>query len=297
MIVDTTALQSLSRTYPEGNPSDERRDTVAIRQFAADNGFSYCMRDDSLVSHGLADSEHAPAWLGESYALGKQAYHVVSGQIAGYACTLFIVWENQVNGVFYSNPTPEQQQRYAAQQSRGIVRVQLPKVFPQVFLDSNKNDRSIFGAMKMSSVWVGYQRDQQLPLEGNFAEYFDFYSPKGLHVNTLSLIAPNFMAILQDHAHAFDVEFYGNEMILVTKLSLYTPETMAILEQALVEQLTYLDRLMPSWNYTPLEPPFDRLEKGGTSLFKIGRFRISPLLFVVLFMAIVIVLIIVFWSR
>lgn len=285
-MIDTTALQPLSYIYPEDRPSDKRYDTVAIKQFAADNGFSYLMRNDSLVNQSV-DRKHAPAWLGERYLLGKQAYHVVGGQIADHACTLFIVWENQVNGMSYRNPTSEQQQRYAAQQSRGIIRVPLPKVFPQVFLDSNKNDRSILGGIRMSSVWVGYKQDQQLSLEGNFAEYFDFYSPKGVHVNTLSLFAPNFMTILQDHAHAFDIEFYGNEMIIITRLPLYTPETMALLERALIEQLAYLDRLMSSWNYTPLEPPFDRLIKGGTSLLKMGRFRVSPLLFFILFMVII----------
>lgn len=55
---------------------------------------------------------------------------------------------------------------------RSIIRVLLPKPFPQLFLDSNKNDKSL-----VSAVPTSFKADQKLTLEGSFNEYFDFYAP------------------------------------------------------------------------------------------------------------------------
>jgi hypothetical protein len=153
---------------------------------------------------------------------------------------------------------------------KGVVRVKLPVVFPQVVLDSNKND-------KFLSSMMGFSEAQRIQLEGDFNKYYDLFAPKGLQVNVLSLLAPNMMQILKDSAGLFDVEFYGNELVLATRQPLYLTYTMKILDAALTEQLTYLTRLAQSWSYVPNKQPFDMLEKsfvsGGPQL-KLGRFRI-----------------------
>jgi hypothetical protein len=140
-------------------------------------------------------------------------------------------------------------------------------------LDSNKNDKS-----HTSTIPAAFKTSQKLQLEGNFGNYFDFYAPQNLQVNTLTVLAPNFMQIVMDSATMFDVEFYGDELVLITREPIYTTTVMTIALQALEAELQYLNRLLPSWNYQPLQPPFDTLEKDyfdGT-VVKVGGLRIKP---------------------
>jgi len=85
------------------------------------------------------------------------------------------------------------------------------------------------------------------------------------------------MQILKNHSGLFDVEFNVHELILWTRKTMYHPENMKLLQNALSEQLAYMDRLSLSWNYTPIHKPIDILKKpniGGSTL-KIGRLRIT----------------------
>lgn len=266
------ALRELAGISPLFPASDDQREAATIRQFALDNGYTYELSNPVLVQHSWQDYKITPAWLGMvGIGFSKSAYHIISGQHSGYTFRMFLTWDNLANGYVYDNPTDEEKRKYALQQTTGVVRVGLPKRFPHIVLDSNKNDRI------SSSVATTYRRSQLLQLEGDFANYFDLYAPTGLHVNALTLLAPNMMQILKDHAGLFDVEFYGNEMVLMTKNRLYDPETMALLDRALTEQLQYLTRLMASWNYTPRVQPYDLLKKSVTTgrTLKIGKIRIS----------------------
>ena len=303
--MNVSALAPLTNHYPEPSPDDlpgiiktaftlersgrerldasaasNQRDQAAIYQFAQDNGFQYTPTDPSLIANVGKEYNATPAWFGFAGPLAaKNAYHVTRGTLHGYGVTMFILYEHLSNGTSHEHPSPEQIESYTRQQSRGIVRVKLPKLFPQIVLDSNKNDPSA-----TSSVWVTYKNNQLLSLEGNFAQYFDLYVPKGLQIDALSLLAPNFMELLMNHARAFDVEFYGDEMIFITKQPLYTAETMQLIDQALLAQLEYLNRTLSHWNYTPTVQPFDRLQKAALSgaTIKIGPFRLTPLVLLTL---------------
>jgi hypothetical protein len=266
------ALAPLTSNIPTYPPEIDSLATKAIQQFASDNGFAFQLRNPDLVQYSWRDYKILPAWLGAvGIAATKDAYYILSGQYMGYPITMFLMWDNLTEGVYYRRPNEQQRLRYIQQQTAGIVRITLPKSFPQVVLDSNKNDRI------QSSVRTEYEPSQRLILEGDFAKYFDLYVPTGIQINALSLLAPNMMQILMNHSGLFDVEFRDNELIIMTRKSLYSPETMDLLQEAMTEQLTYMNRLMQSWNYSPKNQPFDMLEKPniGGSIIKLGRFRLN----------------------
>jgi hypothetical protein len=261
----------------------DQADAQAMGAFAAANSMQY-------QTYGAAPSgyplTHPPAWMGIlNAATTPNLIHEVKGTILGYPVSFCLEYSPQrsqndrstdrpANGFglrFTTNTTTVSQ---TSLDKRSIIRVTLPKVFPQMVLDSNKNDRG-----HTSSIPTTIEPDQLLTLEGSFQNYFDFYAPTGVQVNTLTVLSPNFMQILMDGASTFDVELYGNELILVTRECIYDPAVMTQALQALEAQLTYLDRLLASWNYLPLTPPFDLLKYPfvNGSVTKIGKFRIRPL--------------------
>jgi len=252
----------------EDNLSFDKQDQSVIMAFATQNNFTYSPRAD--VNPEQYGSK-LPAWLGlQTMATQPVCVHQVSGELYGYAITFFLTY------------TPSSVQRNTRVSPgieatdlvrKSIIQVKLPKVFPQMVLDSNKNDKS-----HTSTIPATFKNSQKLQLEGNFADYFDFYAPQNLQVNTLTVLAPNFMQLVMESAATFDVEFYGDELILITREPIYTPSAMALTLEALEAELQYLTTLMPSWNYQPLREPFDLLEKDyfdGT-VTKIGRWRIKP---------------------
>lgn len=277
--MNINALEELTKKSTDNLNNDDA--VAAIRQFAKDN---------ELVSHSVANYKYAPAWLGMvGYGIGRSAHHIVSGEYNGYQLWMFLMRDNALVGVGLDqligedganqlNEALVQAGEYTKQPpTTGIVRIRLPKVFPQLLLDSSKND-IIANGIKTSNIQTEYTSDQRLSLEGDFNEYFDLYAPVGLQVNALTLLAPNMMQILKKHAGLIDVEFYGNEMILITHGSIYSPDTMKALNAAIDEQLKYLTRLLPSWNYSPNTEPFDRLRKSFVtgSAIKFGKYRITP---------------------
>lgn len=290
--MNTAALQTLAERWPNDTVKNDRsgisdvgnllfgasgqsiyedrlqldeQDSKAIASFAADNGLSYTPRTTEFRQTKFAGNP--PAWIGHQIKTTQPVFaHVVSGEISGFPAQIFV-------GYTAAAVQSGRRDSDIKLNAKSYIKVTLPTFFPQMVLDSNKNDRGITGSMPAS-----FKPSQKLHLEGDFPTYFDFYAPLGLQVNTLTVLAPNFMQIIKDSAHTFDVEFFGKEMVLVTHEPIYTPEVMDVALKALDEQLRYLQRLLPSWNYQPINPPFDMLQKTtwqGQSI-KIGQLRLSP---------------------
>jgi hypothetical protein len=249
-------------------------DSAIIKNFAVTNNFSYT----SLVAEGElysyfhdTNADTNPSWMLTEKNLsnsGQIIIHEVSGILHGYPvkfCTSLL--PNTSGGNHASGSVRDTAKK-------GIVRITFPVLFPQILLDSNKNDPSY-----KSTIPRSFKKDQLLQLEGKFSTYYDLYAPLNLQINTLSLLSPNFMQYLMDCSSLFDVEFYGNEMILITHDSIYDPKTMADALHALEIQITYLDRLVKSWNYTPISPPFDILKRDflAAPVYKLGTVRIRGL--------------------
>ena len=239
------------------------QDARTIAEFAQANGMEYIQRS-TIGSRYFSAS--VPAWLGAQAPAQTPVFvHELKAKIHGHDCTMVLAY----------SPVALQANDGSAHSlaRKSIIIVSLPKLFPQMVLDSNKNDQGL-----ESTIPSSFKPEQKMDLEGDFAKYFDFYAPSGLQVDTLSVLAPNFMQILIDSSATFDVEFRGHEVTLVTKEPLYTPEVMETALRALDAQFSYLDRLLLSWNYTPKNQPFDLLEKttldGG--VFKLGSLRFGP---------------------
>lgn len=266
-----TAIQRLNIANYFNSIEFDNSDSQAIAEFAKANNMEYLPKklgnDYVTYKEGWV---YQPAWLGNNNT--PLLTNIVYGELLGYRLEFSV--RLTADTLVMGKVKPTQQ---------GIVRVKLPKLFPQVLLDSNKNDQS-----KLSNVAVSFKSDQRLGLEGDFNNYFDFYTPIGLQVNTLSLLVPNFMQILIDSATYVDVEFYGNEMILTTKEPLFTTKVMDAVYTALETQLKYLDRLMNSWDYTPKEPPVDLLKRTTVSsnVLKVGKFRLNLGIMVIIIFAI-----------
>jgi hypothetical protein len=246
-------------------------DSNLLSRFAAANNLSYSR---AATVDPVQYGKRLPAWLGvQTKATQPMFIHEIKGTLLGYGISFCLAYAPDELQSTRDTRTDDPTIESVRLTRKGIIRITLPKVFPQMVLDSNKNDKGY-----TSTIPASFQENQKLALEGNFAEHFDFYAPIGLQVNTLTVLAPNFMQILIDSAATFDVEFYGTEMILVTREPLYTPSVMQTALQALAAQLQYMDRLLQSWNYLPVDPPFDMLRKtffDGT-VTKVGPLRIKP---------------------
>jgi hypothetical protein len=285
MALNTTPLKPLDNRWPNdtvGKKSDKQRDVPVkalndfvkvvyeemridgedekvIADFAATNGFSH---NPALQFVNSKPYQRMPAWVGP---WGGIITHEIFGSLADYPVQM---------GVYYqvTGSTQSRGNDYSYGILRyGIVRVQLNKLFPQLVLDSNVNDRGKI----LSSVSVTFKNNQRLKLEGDFDEYFDFYAPKDLYLEALTVLAPNFMQTLKDSSVDFDVEFYGKEMVLISRSPLFTETTIRVVEKALGEQLAYMKRLEQSWSYSPRQQPLDLLKQASISgpALKIGRLR------------------------
>lgn len=241
----------------------DQTDSQTLSSFAQANHFTY-LQTSSYQAGG--SPETTPGWLGTTINTTMPVFvHQMDGTLFGYNVSFMLAYAT--NGMQRDGQATFQFNR------RSIIRVSLPKVFPQVFLDSNKNDKGHLSTMASS-----FTDDQKLSLEGSFARYFDLYAPQHVQANTLTLLAPNFMQILMEESATFDVEFFGNELYLISRDPIYTPTIMNTALRALEEQLEYMTRLLPSWNYQPLTPPFDLLHKTlfQGAVTKVGPFRIKP---------------------
>lgn len=272
--INIDPLQPFAGLWPGyylGYGGVDLNESAIIKNFANTNNFSYTplVAEGELYPYFLdTKADTNPSWMLTQKNLsnsGQIIIHEVSGTLLGYPvkfCTSLL--PNTTGGNHSSGNVRDRAKK-------GIVRVTFPVLFPQILLDSNKNDPS-----HISTVHRSFKKDQLLHLEGEFSAYYDLYAPLNLQINTLSLLSPNFMQYLMDCSSLFDVEFYGNEMILMTQDSIYDPTTMTNVLSALEIQLAYLDRLVKSWNYNPIHPPFDILERDFLTapVHKIGAVRI-----------------------
>lgn len=91
----------------------------------------------------------------------------------------------------------------------GYVSIPLDRRLPHMMLDARGNN-SIFG----SNLPITFDRDQVLSLEGDFDDYFTLYCPAGYETDALYVFTPDLMALLIDHAAAFDVEVIDDRVFV-----------------------------------------------------------------------------------
>ena len=202
----------------------------------------------------------------------------VEGEIHGFPILMFV--DRVQTGTTNNKPNFS---------NSGVIVVGLHKIFPQLVLDSNQNDKFF---LKTRSANI--DASQKINLEGNFSHFFDFYAPKGINANTLTVLAPNFMQLLIDSSATFDVEVFGDRLYIMTHDPLFTATIMNEALQALDAQLQYMHRLEQSWTYRPKRLPFDTLVPAGSTVHelytvKVGNRRVGlTLILVISFIFIVI---------
>lgn len=89
-----------------------------------------------------------------------------------------------------------------------VMSFTLPRFLPHMVIDSLVEP----GASSSSALPITFNSSQRLTLEGDFSEYFALYAPEKYSISALSIIAPDVMMTLMEHAALCDIEIVGNKL-------------------------------------------------------------------------------------
>jgi hypothetical protein len=84
----------------------------------------------------------------------------------------------------------------------GYIRIKLVRKLPHMLLDAKKNN--ILG--RFTNLPVSFHGNETMDLEGNFAEHFTLYVPKGYQKDALYVFTPDVMLAMIDHGAQYDME-------------------------------------------------------------------------------------------
>lgn len=146
----------------------------ALKDFASTNKLTYMEQDSRITLPGsLFQEGHT-----------RKIEHVVSGAFLGFP---FRSYEYRYNtGSGKSETTHDAM----------VLEVSLPRVLPQFVIDSQ---------LEMVIPLV-FDRSQKIELEGDFHKYFDLYAPDNYGVTALTILAPDAMEVVMQHAVLCDIE-------------------------------------------------------------------------------------------
>ena len=240
--------------------------TAGTRQLCADNNLTY------LGSHKMRFDPHdafQPAIRGAGLAEWAEA--AFRGTWCGHEFTSYIYT--------YRHPLSYRLSRAAIR----VYEVQLRKPMPHIFI---ANRRQI-GRARSTGIPRHFDDNQRIGLEGGFSKDFAVYTNRRTTTEALSILAPNFMAILQDHNTNYDVEFIGNKMYLYS--GDYTAEASEMKRafETLRKMLAYLDHKQRSWRLVLPGNKYPFLvSRVGFGSFDIGGKYFNQSLFFIAFYAI-----------
>lgn len=95
-----------------------------------------------------------------------------------------------------------------------VMEITLPRILPHLVIDSLVEG----GNGLESTLPITFDKSQRMQLEGDFYKYFNVYAPDSYSISALTIIAPDVMLTLLQHASLCDIEVVGN------KLYFYWPE-------------------------------------------------------------------------
>lgn len=162
------------------NNAIKRRNEDALRAFAAANGMSY------LAGSKEIDTVGSLFGIGDTRSRG----HILAGSLEGLP---FMSYE-----YFYYTGSGKNRTQHDAM----VVEFTLPRVLPQFVIDSQLED----------VIPVSFDKSQKIELEGDFHKYFDLYAPDTYGVSALTLLAPDTMEVLMEHAALCDIEVVQNKL-------------------------------------------------------------------------------------
>lgn len=142
---------------------------------------------------------------GSIFGLGnfRFAFDVIIGTLKGLPFNSF--------EYHYTTGSGKSQQTHFLQ----IFELTLPRLMPHMVIDSLVETGS-YGASTLPIKFAGSQR---IELEGDFSKYFSLYAPDNYGITALTVLAPDAMVALMDHASKCDIEIINN------KLYFYWPST------------------------------------------------------------------------
>lgn len=157
-----------------------KKNAATITAFAQHNNFSYKAIDITSSRPGtLFDEGHS-----------KKATDIVSGVIGDYPFSNFSYVYTTGSG------------KNATTHDAMVFEVTLPRIMPQFVIDSQLEH----------VVPIVFDRSQKIELEGDFHKYFDLYAPDNYGVTALTILAPDAMEILMQHAALCDIEVIENKL-------------------------------------------------------------------------------------
>src|SRR5687767_10750577 len=89
-----------------------------------------------------------------------------------------------------------------------VLSFTLPRKLPHMVIDSLVEP----GANGISTLPIQFDRSQRIELEGDFNRYFDLYAPNKYGISALTVVAPDVMMTLMQHAALCDIEIIDNKL-------------------------------------------------------------------------------------
>lgn len=89
-----------------------------------------------------------------------------------------------------------------------VMEITLPRKLPHMVIDSLLEN----GNGGFSTLPITFSQSQRLDLEGDFYKYFRLYAPDTYAVSALTIIAPDAMETLMQHAALCDLEIIDNKL-------------------------------------------------------------------------------------
>lgn len=90
-----------------------------------------------------------------------------------------------------------------------VASIKLSRSLPNIILDAKSNNS--FG---FSNLPESFKRDQVVTAEAALTDYFTLYAPKGYKIDSLSFIAPDFIAVLRERFTGCDIEIIDDTLYI-----------------------------------------------------------------------------------
>ena len=159
---------------------------ATFREFAVINNLNFLEVDNpdsakgSLFKHGHS----------------KKLKNIVSGQLDDLPFRFF--------EYYYTKGYGKDSRTYDST----VLEITLPRNLPNMVIDSLVESGNFFG----STLPIQFDSSQKIVLEGDFNKYFALYAPDNYGITALSILAPDVMQALMQHAAKCDIEIIDNKL-------------------------------------------------------------------------------------
>lgn len=159
-----------------------KKNKLILLDFAEKNGFIYIDKDVNIAEPGTLFDE------GDK----KNKRRIISGKLSDL--------DFQSYEYYYTTGSGKNRSVNDAM----VFEFTLPRVVPHFVIDSQLE----------AVLPISFDKSQKIELEGDFHKYFDLYAPDTYGVSALTLLAPDAMEVLLQHAALCDIEIVQNKMYL-----------------------------------------------------------------------------------